>query len=72
MDGCFTPEQLEVIGHPKWNVLQLVLKSWADGTRSVYDIARLATFETGEPLTLAYALAFFEHYAAQGIVSLHD
>jgi hypothetical protein len=70
VDGCFAPEQLEVIGHPKWNVLQLVLKSWADGTRSVYDIARLASFETGEPVGLAYALAFFEHYVAQGIVSL--
>jgi hypothetical protein len=70
VDSCFTPEQLEIIGHPKWNVLQLVLKSWADGTRSIYDIARLATFETGEPVELAYALAFFEHCAAQEIVSL--
>jgi hypothetical protein len=71
VDGCFTPEQLEVVGRPKWSVPQLVLKSWADGTRSIYDITRLAIFETGEPLTLAYALAFFEHYAAQRIVSLN-
>jgi hypothetical protein len=70
VDGCFTPEQLEAIGRPKWSALQLVLKSWADGTRSIYDITRLAIFETGEPVSLAYATALFEHYAAQGIVSL--
>lgn len=70
VDGCFTPQQLEAIGRPKWSALQLVLKSWADGTRSIYDIARLAVFETGEPVSLAYATALFEHYAAQGIVSL--
>jgi hypothetical protein len=68
--ACFTKEQLEDIGSPKWSSEQLVLKSWADGTRSIYDITRLAIFETGTQLTLAYALAFFDHYAEQGIVSL--
>ena len=39
-------------------------------TRSIYDITRLAIFETGAPLSLEYVLTLFEHYAEQGIVSL--
>jgi hypothetical protein len=70
VDGCFTPEQLQVIGSPRWDRVQLVLKSWADGSRSVYDITRLTIFETGARLSLDYTLAFFEQYARQGIVSL--
>ena len=68
--ACFTKEQLEDIGSPKWSSEQLVLKSWADGTRSIYDITRLGIFETGTQFTLGYTLLFFEHYAKQGIVSL--
>jgi len=70
VNECFTEEQLEDIGRPKWNNVHLILKSWADGNRSIYDITRLAIFETGKDLSLAYALTFFEHYAEQGIVSL--
>jgi hypothetical protein len=70
VDACFTGEQLAEIGPPKWSYKQLVLKSWADGTRSVYEIARRASFETGDRIDLGYALAFFEHYARQGIVTL--
>lgn len=70
VDACFTEAQLEDIGRPKWSSEQLVLKSWADGTRSIYDIARLATYETGAQLSLEYVLTFFENYADQGIVSL--
>lgn len=70
VDACFTPAQLAQIGRPKWSYPQLVLKSWADGTRSVYEIARRASFETCEAIDLAYALAFFEGYARQGIVEL--
>ena len=72
VEECFTGEQLQDIGSPKWDHVQLILKSWADGNRSVYDITRLATFETGVPLSLGYTLAFFEHYAKQGIISLHE
>jgi hypothetical protein len=68
--ACFTPDQLAELGSPKWSTLQLVLKSWADGTRSVYEIARLASYEMGDQLDLAYCLAFFDHYARQGIVTL--
>jgi hypothetical protein len=67
--ACFTEEQLQDVGSPKWSSAQLVLKSWADGTRSIYDITRLAIFETGIPLELGYTLTFFEHYARQGIVT---
>jgi hypothetical protein len=67
--ACFTKEQLRDIGSPKWSSVQLVLKSWADGTRSIYDITRLAIYETGTQLDLGYALTFFEHYAEQGIVT---
>jgi hypothetical protein len=70
VDACFTPAQLADLGQPKWSYKQLVLKAWADGTRSVYEIARLASFETGAAIDLGYALAFFEHYAQQGIVTL--
>jgi hypothetical protein len=72
VDACFTPEQRAEIGRPKWSYPQLVLKSWADGTRSVYEIARRASFETGSVIDLAYALTFFEHYAQQGIVELRE
>jgi hypothetical protein len=67
--ACFSEEQLQDIGSPKWSSVQLVLKSWADGTRSIHDITRLAIYETGAQLDLAYTLAFFEHYAHQGIVT---
>jgi hypothetical protein len=70
VDRCFTEEQLQDIGRPKWSSEQLVCKSWADGTRSIYDITRLAILETGAQLDLAYALTLFRHYAQQGIVSL--
>jgi len=70
VDVCFSAEQLAEIGPPKWSHKQLVLKSWADGTRSIYEIARRASFETGDSIDLGYALAFFEHYARQGIVAL--
>jgi hypothetical protein len=70
VDACFTTEQLAQLGRPKWSYPQLVLKSWADGTRSVYEITRRAIYETGADLDLGYALAFFEHYARQGIVKL--
>jgi hypothetical protein len=69
---CFTEEQLQAIGAPKWSTPQLVLKSWADGSRSVYEITRLGIYETGAPLTLAYTLGLFEAYAAAGLVTLHD
>jgi hypothetical protein len=68
VDACFTPAQLARIGRPKWSHKQLVLKAWADGRRSVYEIARLAAFETGTAVDLGYALAFFECYARQGLV----
>jgi hypothetical protein len=68
---CFTDAQLRAIGAPKWSTPQLVLKSWADGSRSVYDITCLALYETEAPLTLSYTLALFQHYADAGIVSLH-
>lgn len=67
---CFTEAQLRAIGAPKWSTLQLVLKSWADGSRSAYDIARLASTETGKALTLSYVLTFFQVYADAGLVSL--
>jgi hypothetical protein len=70
VETCFTRAQLQDIGSPKWSTTQLVLKSWADGHRSIYEIARRAIYETGTPLSLGYALAFFEHYARQGLVSL--
>jgi hypothetical protein len=70
VDGCFTEEQLGDIGRPKWSSEQLVLKSWADGTRSIYDITRLAIFETGTQLDLEYTLTLFLQYAKQGIVSM--
>jgi hypothetical protein len=66
----FTEAQLHDIGQPKWSTLHFVLKSWADGSRSIYDIARLASYETGQDLSLARVLTFFQHYAQQGIVSL--
>jgi hypothetical protein len=65
-----TPDQLAELGPPKWSTRQLVLKSWADGTRSIYEIARLASYEIGERLDMGYCLTFFRHYARQGIVSL--
>ncbi len=68
--ACLTADQLAELGPPKWSTLQLVLKSWADGTRSVYEIARLAGYEIGDRLDLGYCLSFFRHYARQGIVSL--
>ena len=68
--ACFTADQLAALGPPRWSTLQLVLKSWADGTRSIYEIARLASYEMDGRLDLAYCLAFFDHYARQGIVSL--
>ena len=66
----FTQAQLADIGRPKWSAEQLVLKSWADGTRNIYDITRLAVFETGAQLDLNYTLTLFKHYARQGLVSL--
>jgi hypothetical protein len=67
---CFTEAQLRAIGAPKWSTPQLVLKSWADGSRSVYEITRLALYETGAPLTLSYTLGLFEAYAAAGLVAM--
>jgi hypothetical protein len=49
----------------------LVLKSWADGRRSVYEIIRRALYEMpqrAEQLTLGYALDFFRAYANHGLV----
>jgi hypothetical protein len=70
----FTPEQIRKIGSPRWSNTHLVLKSWADGTRSVYDIARFAISELGEAsaaqLTLPFLNTFFEIYAEQGIVAM--
>lgn len=68
--NLFTPAQLQAIGSPKWSTPQLVLKSWADGKRSVAEIARLASYELGEPISLGYALAFFHAYARQGLVDI--
>jgi hypothetical protein len=70
VDACFSAEQLAEIGSPKWSYKQLVLKSWADGTRPIYEIVRRASFETGKEIDLEYALAFFGYYARQGIVAL--
>jgi hypothetical protein len=69
---CFTAAQLRDIGAPKWSTPQLVLKSWADGTRSVHEITRLALNETGAALDLSYTLSLFRHYADAGLVSLAE
>lgn len=68
--NLFTPAQLQVLGSPKWSTPQLVLKSWADGTRSVAEIARLASYELDEPVSLDDALAVFDAYARQGLVDM--
>lgn len=66
----FTPEQLKSVGGPKWSNLQLTLKSWADGERSINEIARRTSFELGSMVKLPYALNFFKVYRDAGIVEM--
>jgi hypothetical protein len=71
----FTKDELGIIGsRPKWDSTQLVLKVWANGKRSVYEITRRGLFE-GAPrnrLTLDYAVRLFKIYARAGLVRLAD
>jgi len=73
-DRFLTPDQRQRLGSPKWSNTHLVLKAWADGTRSIHDIARFAIVELGEAqarkLTLPWLIDFFEAYAQQGIVKI--
>lgn len=69
-DQNFTKDQIKKIGGPRWSRKQLILKSWADGSRNIYEIARRSIYELGFEIPLGYALSFFETYADQGIVSL--
>ncbi len=75
-DACFDAEQLKRIGSPKWSNLQLLLKSWADGHRSISEICRHVLFESGMPangkLKLAYAIDFFRIYAKQGLAEMNE
>lgn len=76
VNACFRKEELALIGNPKWDDTQVVLKAWANGKNSIYDITRWAIFEIGEEsiekLSLEFTLTFFKLYAEKGMVKLNS
>jgi hypothetical protein len=70
----FSAEELKIIGGPMWDHRQLVLKAWANGERSIYDITRWAIFECGphSKFSLDYTIKMFEIYAKNGLVRLRN
>jgi len=75
VNSCFHKDELKLIGNPKWDHVQVILKAWANGESSIYDITRWAIFEIGEEsiekLTLEYTLTFFKLFAKKGLVKLN-
>ncbi len=74
-DRFFSAEILQKIGSPKWSLDQIVLKSWADGKLSVYEIARRATYERGisniERFSVRRLLNLFSAYADAGLLKFN-
>ncbi|GEM_PF-550773 len=68
LDAFFAPEDLKIVGGPKWDNRQLILASWCDGTRNLEDALRLTAQEMGEkkPLTLTWALAWVDGLVRSG------
>ncbi len=76
VNRMFSSDEIKALGSPRWSNAHLVLKSYADGSRSIYDIAKFAISELGGKesarLTLPYLIRFFDIYARGGVVEMSN